>query len=157
MPDCGSAILGAINLLERNKMILFFMFCFSVCSWGEMYNIVNYKKFWAAAWQNQHDDLCAQRRIRSAWASAQTDQGLRYQHDTLSPKLPTERTAKTPIRLGWLPGWSESSLGALVIFLVLVLSCCGSNCFFCSSSWYQNRAASFDCGTPWRFLPWFLV
>ena len=26
---------------------------------------------WAAAWQNQQNDLCAQRRLRSAWASAQ--------------------------------------------------------------------------------------
>ena len=35
------------------------------------------------------------------------------------------RTAKTLIRLGGCPGWSESSLGALVI--LLVLSCAGSN------------------------------
>ena len=38
--------------------------------------------------------------------------------------LPTERTAKTLIRLGGCPGWSESSLGAHVI--LLVLSCGGS-------------------------------
>ena len=29
---------------------------------------------WTAAWQNQQNDLCAQRRLRSAWASAQSDQ-----------------------------------------------------------------------------------
>ena len=29
---------------------------------------------WAAAWQNQQNDLCTQRRLRSAWASAQSDQ-----------------------------------------------------------------------------------
>ena len=40
--------------------------------------------------------LCTQRRLRSAWASA-----------------------KTLIRLGKCPGWSESSLGAQVILLVL--------------------------------------
>ena len=34
------------------------------------------------------------------------------------------RTAKTLIRLGWCPGWSESSLGAQVILLVLS---CGSS------------------------------
>ena len=28
----------------------------------------------AASWQNQQNDLCAQRRLRSAWASAQSDQ-----------------------------------------------------------------------------------
>ena len=29
---------------------------------------------WATSWQNQQTDLCAQRRLRSAWASAQSDQ-----------------------------------------------------------------------------------
>ena len=40
--------------------------------------------------------------------------------ETLCPKLPNERTAKTLIRLGECPGWSESLLGAQVILLV----CC---------------------------------
>ena len=57
--------------------------------------------------------LCAQRRLRSAWASAQSDQSLRCPHEeSLGPELPIERTAKTLIRLGGCPGWSESSLGA---------------------------------------------
>ena len=29
---------------------------------------------WAALWQNQQNGMCAQRRLRSAWASAQSDQ-----------------------------------------------------------------------------------
>ena len=29
---------------------------------------------WAASWQNQQNGMCAQRRLRSAWASAQSDQ-----------------------------------------------------------------------------------
>ena len=29
---------------------------------------------WAAAWQNQQNDLCTQRRLGSAWASALSDQ-----------------------------------------------------------------------------------
>ena len=57
--------------------------------------------------------VCAQRRLRSAWASAQSDQSLRCPHEeTFGPWLPIERTAKTLIRLGGCPGWSESSLGA---------------------------------------------
>ena len=64
--------------------------------------------------------VCAQRRLRSAWASAQSDQSLRCPHEeTLDLKLPSERTAKTLIRLGGCPGWSEFSLGAKVILLVL--------------------------------------
>ena len=31
---------------------------------------------WAASWQNQWNGMCAQRRLRSAWASTQFDQSL---------------------------------------------------------------------------------
>ena len=52
-----------------------------------------------------------------AQASAQSDRSLRCpQEETLDPYLPTERTAKTLIRLGGCPGirpvCSESSLSA---------------------------------------------
>ena len=57
--------------------------------------------------------VCAKRRLRSAWASAHSDQSLRCPHEeSLDPYLPIERIAKTLIRLGGCPGWSESSLGA---------------------------------------------
>ena len=57
--------------------------------------------------------LCARRRFRSAWASAQFDQSLRCPHEeSLGPSLPIKRTAKILIRLGECPGWSKSSLGA---------------------------------------------
>ena len=57
--------------------------------------------------------VCAQRRLRSAWASAQSDKSLRCPpEECLGPELNIERTAKTLIRLGGCPGWSESSLGA---------------------------------------------
>ena len=89
---------------------------------------------WATACQNQQNDLCAQRRLRSAWASAQSDQSQRCPPEAkLGPKLPTERTAKTLIRLGGCPGWSESSLGTKVI--LLVLSWGGSKCFFLESTY----------------------
>ena len=87
---------------------------------------------WSTAWQNQQNDLCAQRRLRSAWASAQSDQSQRCPPEAkLGPNLPTERTAKTLIRLGGCPGWSESSLGTKVI--LLGLSWGGSKCFFLES------------------------
>ena len=39
---------------------------------------------------------CAQRRLGSAWASAQSDRSLRCPHEeSLGPWLPFERTAKT--------------------------------------------------------------
>ena len=57
--------------------------------------------------------LCAQRRHRSAWASAQSYQSLRCAHNGyLRTQAFFTRTAKTLIRLGGCPVWSESSLGA---------------------------------------------
>ena len=54
------------------------------------------KKIWATSWQNQQNSLCAQWRLRSAKASAQSDQSLRCPYEeTLVPQLPTECTAKT--------------------------------------------------------------
>ena len=32
---------------------------------------------WAASWQNQQNGMCAQWRLRSEWASVQSDQSLR--------------------------------------------------------------------------------
>ena len=34
-------------------------------------------RIWATSWQNQQNGMCTQRRLRSAWASAQSDQSLR--------------------------------------------------------------------------------
>ena len=52
--------------------------------------------------------------IHPVWSS------LRCLHEeSLGPELPIECTAKTLIRLGGCPGWSESSLGAHVSMLVL--------------------------------------
>ena len=49
---------------------------------------------WATSWQNKQAD-------------AQADHSLRCPlEDSLSPKLPIKRTAKTVIRLGGCPGWS---------------------------------------------------
>ena len=41
----------------------------------------SYKTIWAASWQNQQNDLCTQRKHRSAWSSAQSDQSLRCPHE----------------------------------------------------------------------------
>ena len=64
---------------------------------------------------------CAQRRLRSAWASAQPDQSLRcLLEETLGLWLPIERTAKTLNRLCRCAGLSESSLGAPFVGFVVV-------------------------------------
>ena len=87
---------------------------------------VDFKVKWAAAWQNQQNYLFTQQRLRSAWASAKSDQSLCCQHEErLCPYLPIKRTVKTLIRLNGYPGWSVTLLGAQV--LLLVLACCSSN------------------------------
>ena len=90
--------------------------------------LFKYRCIWAASWQNQQNGMCAQRRLRSAWASAQSDLSLYcLPEESLGPQLAInciKRTAKTLIRLGECPGWSESLLCAQII--LLVLSCCGS-------------------------------
>ena len=81
----------------------------------------------ATTWQNQQNDLCAQWRLRSAWASAQSDQSLRW---VLNGWLRTQAffmwTAKTLIRLGRCPGWSESSLDVQIVcwFCLAVAQMC---------------------------------
>ena len=36
---------------------------------------------WAASWQNQQNGMCTQRRLRSVWVSAQSDQSLSCPHE----------------------------------------------------------------------------
>ena len=72
--------------------------------------------------------MCAQQRLRSTWASAQSNQSLRRPHDeswVISYPLIAQRRL---IRLGGCTGWSKSLLGAHVI--MLVLSCGGSFVIF---------------------------
>ena len=53
----------------------------------------------------QTNDLHVQQRLRSAWASAQSDQCLFCWHEvTLGPWLPIDYTVKTLIRLGKCQG-----------------------------------------------------
>ena len=122
-----------LNIVKRNycrmkllKTILCFRALYWLCLVGEYKLSLCMKK-------TQQNDLCAQWRLRSAWASAQSDQNICCPHEeTLGPCLSLERTAKALIRLGGCPVWSESSLGAQVISLVL--SCPVSiQCYYCMS------------------------
>ena len=103
------------------------------------------KKIWAASWQNQQNYLWAQQRLRSAWASAQSDQSLSC---ALSGYLRTQAlfmgTGKTD--QSGCPDWSESSLGAGLtchfVGFVMRRLICWSNCG-CSST---VRSPSVRCG-----------
>ena len=66
---------------------------------------------WAASRPNQQNGMCAHWRLRSTWASAQSDQSLLCPHEEgWSPSLSLERTAKPLIRLGDLSlRWTQRS------------------------------------------------
>ena len=84
---------------------------------------ISYLNILVRARQNQPNDLWAQQRLRSAWVSAQSDQSLSCPHEEALGTRLSERTANQLwLRLGRFSGWSESSLGTLVIFLFLL--CC---------------------------------
>ena len=104
---------------------------------------------WAASWQNQQN-YCAKRR-QITLASTQCDQSLRCQHEeTFGPQLLTERTAKTLIRLGGCPGWSEFSLGTQVI--LLLLSWGGSNMLYSVSKKTLYRLFMQFSGTTANYI-----
>ena len=77
---------------------------------------------WAASWQNQQNGMCAQRRLRSAWASAQSGQSSRCPHKkawVLSYPLSAKRRlwsdwadAQADLSLRWVHrSWGGSFLG----------------------------------------------
>ena len=70
---------------------------------------------WAASWQNQQNGMCAQQRLRSAWASTQSDQSLHCPHEA---KLPIECTVKTDQTV-WMPRLIWVLAGGTVMLLVL--------------------------------------
>ena len=82
--------------------------------------VVTTRKYkWVTACQNQQNDKCAQRRLRSVWKSAQSDLSLRCPHEepwVLSYPLSTQQTLD---QTGWMPRLIWDFAGRTVILLVL--------------------------------------
>ena len=82
------------------------------------------KTKWAASWKNQQNGMCAQRRLRSAWASAQSesaqsDQSLRCLHEE---------------KLGYLSTYwadTENSDQTQVYMAKLLTDCLGLKQYLC--------------------------
>ena len=114
LPDENLAWIGSLNIFDSMAAkICWFAFFLSLSrrSTSDVGTLM-LVMIWAVTWQNQQW-LCVQQRLRSVWASSQSDQSLRCPHEaTLGPQLSIEHTAKTLIRLGRCPGWFESLLGA---------------------------------------------
>ena len=67
---------------------------------------------WTVAWQNQQNDMCAQRRLRSAWHPPSLIRVFSVHMKKAWVLTYPSSTQQRLIRLGRCPGWSESSLGA---------------------------------------------
>ena len=83
---------------------------------------------WAASWQNQQNGMCAQRRLRSALASAQSDQSLHCPlEESLGPWLPIKRTAKSDQtrrmpKLIWVFAWRTCHFIGFVTLRLIIIS-----------------------------------
>ena len=74
---------------------------------GRQYNKIELQR------ENVPSDMCAQRRLRPACVSSQSDQSLRWAHETtLHTWLSKVHPVKSLIRLRECAVWSESTLGA---------------------------------------------
>ena len=69
-------------LYNTTQTILSSMSHYGICTWTTYI-------IWATAWQNLQNGMWAQRRFRSAWASAQSDQSLRCPHEKEIESLAT--------------------------------------------------------------------
>ena len=91
--------------------------CMSVCRniQGKMLDI-SILSFAEPQCKKATSDMCVKRRLKSACASAQSDQSLYCPHEeTLHPWLSKMRPLKILIRLCECANWSEASLGAHVL------------------------------------------
>ena len=82
---------------------------------------------WPSAWQNQQNNLCAQQRVRSSWASAQSDQSSLFAQWTQVSSCGQRR-----LWSDWADAQADlSSLGAHVMF------------------WFCHAAAQIKLESPW--------
>ena len=84
---------------------------------GRIYRFVGFVmcRLWAVAWQNQQNDRGTQQRLRSAWASAQSNP-----HEALGPQPPIECNklisyAKSTPPIMLIVKWATNSRGSLSI------------------------------------------
>ena len=76
-----------------------------------LFNVIT---IWAATWENVPSDMFTRHRLKSACASAQSDQGLQCPvEETLHPCLSSEEFDQTALmyRLNWIFQWAHRSEG----------------------------------------------
>ena len=104
---------------------------------------------WAASWQNQQNGMCAQRRLRSAWTSAQFDQSSLSAWRKLESWTTLWVHSEDSDQTGRMPRVIWVFAGRTVI--LLVLSWGGSNYYHMPSFSVGERGGSVvECRTPER-------
>ena len=100
---------------------------------------------WASAWQTLQNGMCAQRRLRSAWASAQSDQSLRWAlneytvaKDQNFPHADSEDTDQT----GWMPRLIWIFTGRTCHFVGFAMRGLISKTFFSEHTWTRKAQIS---------------
>ena len=91
-----------------------------VLPWCSSYN-------WASPWQNQQNDPCAQQRLRSAWASAQTDQSSLSAWRNLGSLATYWVDSEGSDQTGWMPrlirvfaGLTGHFIGFVMLRLIII-------------------------------------
>ena len=105
-------------------------------------NSIFHIQIWSGERQNQQNNLCAQWRLRWAWASASLMRVFTVHLKKVWVLATNKATAKTLISLGGCSGWYKSLLGAQVISLVLL--CAGSILFVQVCNTYHNMGKSIN-------------
>ena len=68
------------------------------------------KTMWTEVWQNYKNDICAQRRLRSTWESAQSDQSLRLARSMGSQGPNPSSSAQRRLWSDWVDAQADLSL-----------------------------------------------
>ena len=111
----------AQSTVIHNSIIYHYSSIISLYSW---YAVLAVDSTWAAERQNQRYDLCAKQRLRSAWASAQSDQSLLCAQWVAKDLMFLHGDREDSDQTGWKPRLIWIFAGRTVIWLVL--SCGGS-------------------------------
>ena len=77
-----------------------------VLSWGGSNQTADQRNRWAVAWQNQETDVCTHRRLRPAWAFAQSDQSSLSAWRSIGTFGYPSSAQRRLISLVRCPGWS---------------------------------------------------
>ena len=107
-------------------------------NWCLTYWSLSFYYIWAVLWPNQQNGMCAKRRLRSTWASAQSVQSLLCPHVKLKSLAIIRAHSEAADQTGWMPrliwvfaGRKGHFVGFVMRRLILLCLTCVNNTDFC--------------------------